>query len=48
MTAAAALLDRFTDLVTDLVTHPVTHPVNDPATTGRTLADPTEPTRGIA
>ncbi|MFE2848231.1 aromatic amino acid ammonia-lyase [Streptomyces scopuliridis] len=47
VTAAAALLDRFTDLVTDLVTHPVRHPVNDPAT-GRTPADPTEPTRGIA
>ncbi|MFE2038572.1 aromatic amino acid ammonia-lyase [Streptomyces scopuliridis] len=52
VTAAAALLDRFTDLVTDLVTHPVTHParhpVNDPATTGRTPADPTEQTGGIA
>ncbi|WP_129770007.1 aromatic amino acid ammonia-lyase [Streptomyces sp. L-9-10] len=44
VTAAAALLDRFTDLVTDLVTYPV----NGPATAGRTMAEPTEQTRGIA
>ncbi|MFE4539126.1 aromatic amino acid ammonia-lyase [Streptomyces scopuliridis] len=48
VTAAAALLDRFTDLVTELVRRPVghtvAHPVNEPAAAGGTLAGPTDST----